>query len=412
MDQSGDIMALGAQAPQSAAPQRDKPTLFLHIPKTAGTSFLLTLQNVFGDARVKRFATVDAETKGAVDALIENDLASISCLTGHLPLWMFNGKLDRFRPFTVLREPISRVLSLFRFLKAGDPQTLRRLGLRPDTNLTEFLASRHPEIYAQIRNGMVRMLCGDRRMLDFDSPEFWDESAEAAALDQALAHLTAMDFGLADQMGRTLQLARAVWGAPYPLRETRENTTRPGEDAATVEDLRAIILMNVRDLALYKKAEALFAERSASPGERKASPLAVFSPPLGRAISIANIPGRQGFHEFERDGFAWLREGAPAEVHFTLRAPEARLKMLIYCVTQDYPADEIIVRINGERREVQFTGSDPRWGWLETAPFPVLAGVNRLEIEAPLFVPAASVAPESMDRRRLGMAVANVEIGL
>ena len=33
----------------------DKPVVFMHIPKTAGTSFLTTLRNIFGGYRVVRF---------------------------------------------------------------------------------------------------------------------------------------------------------------------------------------------------------------------------------------------------------------------------------------------------------------------------------------------------------------------
>jgi hypothetical protein len=36
-----------------------KPVLFLHIPKTGGSSFLAVLGNVFGERRVKRLRSAD-----------------------------------------------------------------------------------------------------------------------------------------------------------------------------------------------------------------------------------------------------------------------------------------------------------------------------------------------------------------
>ena len=36
----------------------DKPVVFMHIPKTAGTSFITTLRNIFGGDRVVRFHNI------------------------------------------------------------------------------------------------------------------------------------------------------------------------------------------------------------------------------------------------------------------------------------------------------------------------------------------------------------------
>jgi hypothetical protein len=38
---------------------RAKPVLFLHIPKTGGSSFLTALGNVFGERRVRRLRGAD-----------------------------------------------------------------------------------------------------------------------------------------------------------------------------------------------------------------------------------------------------------------------------------------------------------------------------------------------------------------
>jgi hypothetical protein len=117
-----------------------KPLLFLHIPKTAGTSFLLVLKNTFGDSRVKRMHVIDAHIGTRLDHLIATELSHISCLVGHFPIHLFNTHLSRFRPFTLLREPVDRVLSLFRFLKTKNEGELRRLGLTPDFTLDQLLS--------------------------------------------------------------------------------------------------------------------------------------------------------------------------------------------------------------------------------------------------------------------------------
>src|SRR5689334_20508411 len=115
-------MAEGMMPKRPANRQRTgtaKPVLFLHVPKTAGTSFLMMLRNTFGDSRVHRVQHLDEHIQTTVDQIVDNDLDKLSCLTGHLPIHLFEHTLDRFQPFTILREPVARILSLYRFLRAG-----------------------------------------------------------------------------------------------------------------------------------------------------------------------------------------------------------------------------------------------------------------------------------------------------
>ena len=300
-----------------------RPGLFLHIPKTAGTSFILNLQNVFGDNRVRRIHQVNAGTRQLIDDLVRNELASISCLTGHLPIHLLDVWLDRFQPFTVLREPVARVLSLYRFLKLSSRQELIRLHLPADFSLADFLSSRHPELHCQINNGMVRMLSGEPGLSDPDFPEFHDMAAAPNALAQALANLERMEFGLSEELGRTLAMIKALWSIPYELLELRENTTRPDGAGDDVNVIHQIIARNTMDLALYERAKTIFRVRVAAlrdaPASAPVNSLTVFCPPPNQVVGVGDIPGRQGFHEFEGDGIAWLRADQPSEIRFVSR---------------------------------------------------------------------------------------------
>lgn len=283
-----------------------RPVLFLHIPKTAGTSFLMMLRNTFADRRVHRVAQMDQHIQSTIDRIVDNDLDQISCLTGHLPMHLFGRHLDRFQPFTILREPVARILSLYRFLRDGSPAEVEQLGLRPNFELGELLESDKPELFGQVNNGMVRQLCGNARVNTSWVGAFWNGREDQDALRAAFANLGRMDFGLAEDMPATLELARACWAVPYELREYRENTTRPETSHELLEDIRDIIARNSLDLTLYRQAAVLFRERvrkqRQSPPVTNWNPAAVFVPPGGRATSIAEIPGRQGFHEYRVRG--------------------------------------------------------------------------------------------------------------
>ena len=288
-------------AGSAAAQGRPRPVLFLHIPRAAGSSFALTLRNVFGDNRVRQVDYVDERTQQVIDDLVRDELGGMSCLTGYLPMHLFDASLERFDPFTVLRDPVARVLSLYRFVKQGGLSERERLKLPEEFSLAEFLGSRQPELYGQINNGMVRMLCGDVTLTDPDFQEYWEIASAPNALASALANLRRMEFGLSEEIGRTLALMQVRWSIPDPLMEIRENVTKPDTAGEDVADLHRIIASNAMDLALYERAKMLFRERigvlRGAAGNIGVNPLAVFDPPINQEVVVAHM----SFHGRSRE---------------------------------------------------------------------------------------------------------------
>ncbi len=95
----------------------DRPVMFLHIPKTAGTSFISTLRNIFGQNRLVRLTSIDESTPGEIGRLLSERPGDLACLTGHVPFHMIAPWQAWCTIFTVLRHPIARVMSLFRFIE-------------------------------------------------------------------------------------------------------------------------------------------------------------------------------------------------------------------------------------------------------------------------------------------------------
>src|SRR5262249_31479562 len=74
---------------------RRKPVLFVHIPKTAGSSFLMVPRNVFGDHRVRRLrGGADETTQTEIDRVVSDEIQDIDCLAAHSPIHMFAKYLD------------------------------------------------------------------------------------------------------------------------------------------------------------------------------------------------------------------------------------------------------------------------------------------------------------------------------
>src|SRR4030095_1721892 len=164
---------------------RAKPVLFLHIPKTGGGSLLTVLGNVFGERRVRRLRGAAEMTQAQIDRIVSDEIQDIDCLVGHFPIHLFAKCLDTFRPFTILRDPVDRVMSLFRFLKRAPQSETERLELREGFGFDDFIESRLPENYAQTRNLMCRIVRGDAEMSDPLAAAFWQTRDTRALAEQA-----------------------------------------------------------------------------------------------------------------------------------------------------------------------------------------------------------------------------------
>jgi hypothetical protein len=207
--------------------------LFVHLPKTAGTSFRVAIENLFGAERVAYDYTPEARETN--DFVVEHyyerkDLEELRAhlmsmraviLGGHFAYRRYASILPPSRVITFLREPVARVVSEYHHFR-------RTKGLRD--SLLEF-ASREMR-----RNLQSRMLQG--------------------------AELEAMAFvGITEEYEQSLHRLcdRLNWPVPALVLNVNPNQETPGtgyalSDAET-DRLRA---WNAMDLDLYQKARRLF----------------------------------------------------------------------------------------------------------------------------------------------------------
>ncbi len=251
-------------------------------------------------------------------------------------------------------------------------------------------------------------------MVDPNFPEFWDEAASVRAMHLALANLRQIDFGLTEEMGQTLRLAQVKWSIPYPLRQYRENSTIPDAAEEDLASLHKITTANAADLALYHWACSEFGKRMRSLEDPVPGPVwnprSVFAPPVNTAVSIGDMAGRQGFYEFESIGIAWLRSDQAAKFQLVTRVGPVRLRLHLFCLVPAYPVSEIIICVGNKVLRHGFLFKDDRWGWLETEYFAIQDGFNVVSIEAPLFIRATEIDPETQDGRKLGIALADLAV--
>jgi len=385
--------------------------LFLHIPKTAGTSLLTVFGNAFGEARVRRLSGSEVTGPALDHFLAAGAHREIGCLAGHFPLHPFASRRDEFTLFTLLRHPVDRVFSLFRFLRQLGEDELARLGLRRGFGFDDFLACQSAELFGQVRNGMCRLLSGEPRLTDHDDPLFWRSPLAPCYAEAALATLRRCRFGIAEEMADTAMLVRGTLGLPFVPTPTCENATDPAGAERNARNIQRVREMNRADLILYERALPLFRERVAGASAAACAVPGLIAParlPAEVDVPIEQIGCRDGFHAFEPgNGFSWMVAGAAARMAVEPTLPVGRFRFRVWRVVPDYPMDALTLTVDGSAVPHRWQKLDEGWGVIESEPVR-LGSLALLSLSAPPAVPVRSFEPESQDRRDLAVALATV----
>lgn len=121
--------------------------IFLHIPKTAGTTFNGVLREVYGSGFLRipprKWQKTRRLPKGT------------RVVTGHMPYGVHYKWNVEPQYITFLRDPVERILSLWWHAKKHTNH--KRHSLARKCTVAEFAQSR---AFAELDNGMVRWLCG------------------------------------------------------------------------------------------------------------------------------------------------------------------------------------------------------------------------------------------------------------
>lgn len=410
-----------------------RPFFFLHIPKSAGTSF-----GAFVGARFAPEKSL--ALRGVLAARHEVLLADPDrylLVQGHVPYDMH--RIFRTRPFvfTILREPVERAISAYFYLRqlaarpvagqdAAAPWVAAaaaagRTSLRDFVRTDPVLAARHIgniQVLLLSRNWTPQYLS----MLTTLSPD-----TTPAHLDRARENLVACDcFGLTERMPETIEmlsytLRSEMLGYPGWANRTAVRAQLSELDSEELALLRA---MTEHDQALYRFGVDLFEQRRRDMLRRLLAERAISPAPPGLADDgiaafhfDAPIPG-EGWYAAERWGEAWCSWTGPEPLSWLmLRSPAgggaARLEIDVRHAVLAEQIGAVALRVNDcpVAREVE-AGPDghrivarvPEW-LLRPA-----GEANRIAITVDRVVRPADVDAGSLDSRLLGLAISRVAL--
>jgi glycosyltransferase involved in cell wall biosynthesis len=242
--------------PLRVARPTDSPFLgtravFLHIPKTAGSTLLRILEREYeGQPTFRLYGDVDTGIQ-ALRSMTEEERRQLRLVVGHMGFG-----IHRFLPgpstyVTLLRDPVERIVSHYHYVKAHPADAGNTRALEGVDSLDGYVGA---SVFARIvNNGQTRLLGSD--VLAAGDP------ADETTLDRAKATIDRRDVvvGLQDRFDESLLLLIRGFGWGFPaFRRENVGRNRPATAELSAATLELIRERNALDIALYDYARQKF----------------------------------------------------------------------------------------------------------------------------------------------------------
>jgi len=223
---------------------------FMHVPKSAGTSFFDCLSGIYpgekfvflGDLRL------DLERYEALDPSQKEKLVLFG---GHAPRFTGQEAVDRVPTITLLRNPIQRVISLLQHISEGkgpfDKSPPHTLGV------DRWLGSGDK----QLSNYLARTVLSDH---NYNLPDLGPDSIIEKALDQLNNGIEC--FGFVEHFDESLILFRRTLGwKQWPVLPRLNEADRQRPVKISDKQMDTIRKLNAIDVEIYERALRVFRRR-------------------------------------------------------------------------------------------------------------------------------------------------------
>ena len=231
----------------------EEKILFLHIPKTGGTTLRHIFEKQYPELGAEERYTVRSRRESArFSDLSEDRRRRIKLLIGHFPYGMHRHFSGQCKYVTFLRDPIKRVLSSYYFCKWDVNNDQHRLINETGLGPVDFICSgAHP----WLQNGQVKLIAG---IDDLHAPV--DETIYRQALDNIDDDFLCT--GVLERFDESLICMKHALGWSFPFYEARNITPKQVQgDSLTEEDIARLNEVNRFDLMLYEAVNEKLTER-------------------------------------------------------------------------------------------------------------------------------------------------------
>lgn len=226
-----------------------RPLLFVHIPRTGGTSITdLLLRALAGLPTL----TVPNFWGASIDRVPELD--TYEFVAGHFGMDVRERFARPPRVFTFLRDPFERVASLYDFGRSreveGLPKTAQRLlPILRESSLEEFVLHEDPEIRRVVQNSQTWQLADGHFTEPYRPPD-------ARSLELAKHHLDDSDFvGIFERLPQSVEALCRWLELPSAPALAHMNARPASADSSRDPEFRRRVREHLElDLELYEYA--------------------------------------------------------------------------------------------------------------------------------------------------------------
>ena len=254
----------GAAASESApgAAADGRKIIFLHIPKTAGTTLNRIIDWEYNPLRI--YSINGRYFRESYRKLVEyppSRLPGMKVFRGHMPFGLHRLLNGPSTYIVVLRDPVERAMSLYFF--AANRRIHRHHSEVSRQTLEEYVRT------SPYNNAQTKLIAGQSRERDFIAGEC-NDAMLSAAKENLSRYFTLI--GITERFEETLALAKVLLGWKIDRWATFRVTPHRPKKEAIGADTRALIAQyNSFDVALYQYASELFSEKVAENQEEVAA---------------------------------------------------------------------------------------------------------------------------------------------
>lgn len=248
---------------------KQEQLVFLHIPKTAGSSLNRMLAGAYGTLNPATGRFIHYNSTFAL--IKDRKRRGRPVILGHIHYEALDVLSPDRKVFTFLRDPVARTISAFEFMKSRPDVWLGELA---QGSLTDFLT--HPGVGDLMRDGQVRALGTSlnlkklyadvtagritRAAYDHQIRDIVNTPVGPDNLALAMERLRSLDFvGFTETFDEDARALFSLLGKPCPelVRTNQTPSQFRRRDKYSAEEIRLVESCNQLDIQLYQHALAL-----------------------------------------------------------------------------------------------------------------------------------------------------------
>ena len=251
--------------------------IYLHIPKTGGTTLRDIIYRQYPSKNILTIPTLN-ESKSIINNLSRNREKQLDIIQGHLQHGIHESLEKNIKYFTIIREPIKRVLSTYYYI-ISQPNNPQNLSNNKNTmSIYEYINS---GINPFLINGQTQLIAGKK--CSINDPLI--KSNELLTMAKDNINKNFIFTGTTEQFDESILLLKRIlnWKSPY---YSRANRTKNKPDYSKIEaEIRGFIEdHNQLDIDLYNYVNKSIDNRIKEAGDNFARDLKHFK----RINSIIN----------------------------------------------------------------------------------------------------------------------------